>query len=342
MPGLQHYTRTVVGKEATSGTPVAGSRVLYPDATGHFAVDPMLRFGEDANRGRKTHATYATSLGVAASIAFRSAPEQGIGFDELVIVGDSIKGGVTGSGGTAAKAWTFNDDQDSTSSQGSLTWEVGDDFMSWRFNYGQFARWRLSADIDGLTQMEGDVFARPDGGDLSTAVTSTMSNPTPTTPVRIPGKAWTVKFATSHAGLVPASAETLFLLGFDLDVTSGLVPRRYMDGTKVFAQSVEGADLDFVLSLDGEGVAAASTRYARWVNGEKEFVRLRANGPTLGSTTYAAQVDLAVLWTNVEPIASEQDGVNIWRFTGRAADDSTWDHSISLHLVNSVTQLPGL
>lgn len=335
-PGLQHYTRLTIGKETVAGTAVAGSRLLYPDGTGFFSEDQMQTFGEDANRGTKTHVTRSVSQGTAAAVTYRTPAQRGVAYDELVIPFSQIKGGVTGSGGTAAKVWTFTPTQNASSSQETYTLEPGDDNESWRMEYGQVSRFRLSAAVDQPTQLEMDFFAR------QATVTSTLSKPTPTDPVTIPGKKWKVRFATAQAGLNTASDETNFLLDFDLDVTTGLVPRRYQDGNDYFGQSVEGEQLDFTFTMHGESTSQASTRYAKWKNNEVEFVRLRANGPSLGSTTYAAQVDLAVLWTNVQPIASADAGVNIWEFTGRAAYDSTWDNSIVGHLINSITALPGI
>lgn len=336
MPGLQHYTKLAIGRESTAGTAVAGSRLLFPDGTGFFSEDPMLTFGEDQNRGTKTHVTRSVSQGTAAAVTFRTPAQRGVAFDELVIPFSQIKGGVTGSGGTAAKVWTFTPSQSASSAQESFTLEPGDDNMSWRMEYAQASRWRLSAAADSPTQLEVDFFAR------QASITSTISNPTPTNAVTIPGKKWKVRFATAQAGLNAASDESNFLLDWDLDVTTGLVPRRYQDGNDYFGQSVEGEQLDFTFTMHGESTSVASTRYSKWRNNEVEFLRLRANGPSLGSTTYAAQVDLAVLWTNVQPIASADAGVNIWEFTGRAAYDSTWDNSITTHLIASITALPGI
>lgn len=337
MAGLQHYTRLAIAKETTAGTPLVATRLLYPDATGFFNIDKMLTFNEDANRGTKTHVTQATQQGVGVTLTYRTPSNTGISYDELVIPFSQIKGGQTGAGGTAAKVWTFTPTQNATSSQEAYTWEFGDDNESWRAEYGQVSRWRLSAAVDQPTQLEMDVFAR------QASITSTISKPTPKDPVRIPGGTWKVYFATTQAALNATSATTNFMLDFDLDVTTGLVPRRYQDGNLYFGQSQEGAPLDFTLTLHGESTSVASTRYAKWENGQVEFIRLRNDSTaSVGSTTYAAQVDLAVLWTNVQPIASADDGVNVWEFTGRAAYDATWDGSIVGTLVNSVTTLPGL
>lgn len=337
MAGLQHYTLLSIGKEGTAGTAVAASRLLYPDPTGYFSVDKMLTFNEDANRGTKTHVTQAVQQGVQAAITFRTPSNTGISYDELVIPFSQIKGGVTGAGGTAAKVWTFTPTQGSTSSQEAYTWEVGDDNESWRMEYGQVSRWRLSASAGQPTQLEMDVFAR------QSSITSTLTKPTATDPVRIPGATWKVYFATTQAALNATAATTNFLLDFDLDVTTGLVPRHYQDGNLYFGQSQEGAQLDFTLTLHGESTSVASTRYGKWENREVEFVRLRNDSTaSVGSTTYAAQVDLAVLWTNVQPIASADEGVNVWEFTGRAEYDATWNASIVGTLVNSVSLLPGL
>lgn len=335
-PGLQHYTKMVIGRESTAGTAVAGSRLLYPDGTGMFDIDYMLTHHSDANRGTKTHVTHGTSMGVSVAIPFRTAGETGVGFDELVIPFSQIKGGVTGSGGTAAKVWTFTPTQTATSSQESYTLEAGDDNEAWRFEYAQARRWRLSASQDSITQLEIDFFAR------QPTIASTLSAATATNPVKVVGKRWKTAFATAQSGLNAASYESNFLLDFDLDVTTGLVPRRYLDGNDYFGQSVEGEDLDFTITMHGESTSVASTRYAKWTNQQVEFVRLRNEGASVGSTTYTAQIDLAVLWTSVRPIAAADEGVNVWEFTGRAAYDSTWGNSISAVVVNSVTALPGL
>lgn len=336
MPGLQHYTKLTIGKEAVAGTRVAGSRLLYPDGTGFFAMDQMQTFGEDANRGTKTHVTSAISQGVNASITFRSPAQRGIAYDELVIPFSQIKGAVTGSGATAAKVWTFTPTQTASSAQEAYTFEPGDDNESWAMEYGQVSRWRLSAAVDQPTQLEMDIFAR------QASVTSTISAAAATDPVLIPGSLWKIRFATTQAALNATADETNFLLDFDLDVTTGLVNRKYMDGNLFFGQSVEGNPLDFTLTLHGESASQASTRYAKWTNNQVEFIRLRNNGAAIGSTTYAAQVDLAVLWSNVAPIASADEGVNVWEFTGRAVFDPTWNNSIVAHLINSITQLPGV
>mgnify|MGYP001604796031 FL=1 len=335
-PGLQHYTKLGIGKEATAGTAVAASRHLYPDGTGFFSIDPMLTFAEDANRGTKTHVAAATQQGIAVGVSFRSPAQTGTSYDELVIPFSQIRGGVTGSGATAAKVWTFTPDQDAASSQEAYTLEPGDDNMSWRMEYGQVSRWRLSAAIDSPTMLEMDFYAR------QAAITSTMSNPTPLNPVRIASKRWAVRFATTQAGLNAQADVANFLLDFDVDVQTGLTPRKYMDGVDYFGQGVEGEQLDFTLTMHGESTSVASTRYGKWIAREVDFIRLRNNGPSIGSTTYAAQLDLAVLWTNVQPIASADAGVNVWEFTGRAAYDATWDNSLVGHLINSVTLLPAL
>src|SRR3990167_6362301 len=275
-PGLQHYTKLVIGREATAGTAVAGSRLLYPDGTGFFSIDPMLTYAEDANRGTKTHVVSAKQQGIAAAVAFRSPANRGIAFDELVIPFSQLRGAQTGSGATAAKVWTFTPDQDASSAQESFTLEPGDENMSWRMEYGQVSRWRLSAGIDSPTQLEMDIFAR------QAAVTSTLSNPTPTDPVKVAGKSWAISFATKQAGLNDASDVANFLWDFDLDVTTGLTPRRYLDGNDYFGQSVEGEQLDFTLTMHGDSTSVASTRYGRWINQEVDFIRLRNNGTSIG------------------------------------------------------------
>jgi hypothetical protein len=69
-------------------------------------------------------------------------------------------------------------------------------------------------------------------------------------------------------------------------------------------------------------------------------MRLKATGPTLGGTNYSCQIDLPVLWSKVEPITAEDEGVNLYKVTGNVTYDPTSAFSIQGVLVNSLAALP--
>jgi hypothetical protein len=334
MAGSQLFTGFTLGKETVAGTAVPTVRMFFPDGTGMFDEDIQLTLHEDANRGTRTNITHATSQGVAVELPFRSASDTGLAFDELPVYFSQFAGGQTGTGGTAAKVWDFVPSQTASNAQESYTLEAYDDVQAWEFEYGHIRRLRISASIDGLTQVEADWFARQATKTTKTSVSANNG-------VKVVGKHWTLRHATANSGLDAATSVPSSLIGFDLDLATGLVPRWYMSGNLYFENVQESEHLGGTLSMQVASTDDAVTQYYdKWKAGTVDFVRLRNNGASLGSTTYAAEIDLAVLYTKVEPISEEQDGVNFYQVEAAVVYDSTWANSFSAHVIASIDTLP--
>lgn len=332
-PGVQHYTLFQTGKETTAGTAVAATRQWYPDGTGIINIDPNLALHR-GNRGTKTHLAHASTKGYTIGLTYRSENDIGVAYDELPIILNQAGGGTAGSGASANKTWTFNPTQTSADTVLSHTIEVGDDVQFWEFEYGQVSQFTLSAARDGMTQLEADWFARQPTKTTKTSVTAN-------TAVRIPGNLWRVRFATAQSGLSGASDQSNFLLDWSAQYTTGLVPRFYQDGTAYFGQSVQAVPLSAMLTLHVESTSTAVSQfYDKHIAQTVDFIQLAATGPSLGTATYSAQLQYAVLYTGVKPIASESDGVNIYEITAETVYDSTWTNSMGGTVVCSIASIP--
>jgi len=334
MAGTQLFTGFTLGKETTPGSAVATTRMFYPDGTGMFEEDIQLTLHEGANRGTRSNLTHATQQGVAVELPFRSDSETGVAFDELPVYFSQFSGGQSGSGATAAKEWNFVPSQTASNSPESYTLEAYDDVQAWEFEYGHIRRLRISSSIDGLTQVEADWFARQA---TKTTKTSVAANDG----VKVVGKQWTLKHATANAGLDAATSVASSLMSFDLDLATGLVPRWYMSGNLYFENVQESEPIGGTLSMVVASTDDSITQYYdKWKAQTVDFIRLRNNGVSLGSTTYAAEIDLAVLYTDVKPISEEQEGVNFTAVEATVVYDSTWANSMSAHVIASIDTLP--
>jgi hypothetical protein len=331
-PGSQLFSLFQTGKETTKGTAVAATRQWYPDGTGIIEIDPMLAMRR-GNRGTRTQLAAAATRGVAVNLSYRSNSDIGVAYDELVFALNFAGGGTAGTGASADKSWTWAAGGTATTNPQSYTIEVGDDVQFWEFEYSQARAFTLSAAVGEMTQLEMDFFARQP---TKTTKTSLSAN----TAVRIPGNLWKPSFGTAQAELGTATPVTNFLLDWSAEITTGLTPRFYQDGNAYFGQSAESIPVSGIVTLHVESTSqAVSQFYDKWYAQTMDFLQLKATGPTLGSSTYSAALQFALIYTDVKPIASEQDGVNIYEITAETAIDSTWGQSMGGTVVNSIAAL---
>lgn len=333
-PGVQPFTFLTLGKETTSGTPVATTRELYPDGTGFFTPEIMQSFHEGANRGLRTNITHATKTGVGAQIPFRTAPDVGASYDDLILAFTNlVASGGTATGGSADKTWTFTSVQGAVYTPNTFTIEVGDDAQAWEVEYCFATGFSLSSDGTELTQMSIDWVGRQSTKTTATSVSGNNA-------VKIPAKTWTLQHASAQSGLAAAGTADN-LAGWTLTVDTGLRPRRTQKGQYYFTDLVASGNLSGTLEFDIHGDSSAVSEY--WDKAAAQtltFARLKNTGPSLGSSNYSAQIDVGLLYEVPEPIAAEDEGVNIWRVRGRIAYDSTWTNSLVATVVNSLATLP--
>lgn len=331
MPGTQVFTYANVGKETTRGTPVAPTRMIYADGTGVLGFDYGLNFHEAENAGVRTRVRRATQQKEDVALKLRTAA--GVSFDELVVPFSFLNGTATGTGGAADKTWTQTPSMTASNAPASYTVDVGDETQNFRCQYGMARKIKLGAARGDVTSLEMEWFAQR-------ALKVAKATPALNVGVKIPGDLWTIKFATTMAGLPGASVVPNFLIDWNADIDTGLVWRHYLDGNLYGSQHVE-TDISGKLMLTVESTAQAiSEFYDKMLAQTMDFIRLKATGPALGGTFYSAQMDFAVLYEEPEPISGEDNGVNLYKVTANLAYDSTSATSFAPVTVNSLTTLP--
>ena len=208
---------------------------------------------------------------------------------------------------------------------------MGDDTQNYILDYGMLSRWALNTTFGELTHFEGDLFAQQ-------TTKGAASAPAEVNPILIPSDLWTVKFAGTFAGLAGASISTNFLRTWSFEYLTGLKPRWYMDGTTAMGQHVE-TDITGNLKLEVESTALAVSEFVdKWRAGTIDYIRLKAQGPVLGGTFYSLQLDMPVYWDQPQPLASVDDGVNLYTVSARQAFDGT--NGLVVTLVNTLAAIP--
>lgn len=332
MPGVRLLSYFQIGKETTPGTPVAATRRFDPDLSSAFTVDWMKTFHDGRMNGARTNVSYATQQGTMVTINYRTPDDTGIGFDQLPYFFHFPGGGTAGSGSTAV-TWGHAWGGTATGSALAYTIEFGDDVQNFEAEYCFARTLRMSAEPSGLTMLEAEFVGRQ-------STKSTKTSLTAPSPVRIPGYLWKPRFATAQAGLAGGSDIPSFLVGWNAEWTTGLVPRKYQDGLAYFGQSVEAAPVRGTLNLTVESNATAVSQfYDKAAADTVDFVQLKATGPTLGGSNYSAQLQFAVIYRDVQPLGGESDGVNLYNVTAEIVNDSTWGQSIGATVVCNATAL---
>lgn len=332
MPGVEVFSRINFGKETVKGTAVARTRRFYGVAAGNLAIGDQFAFHEAENRGARVRVSSHAPTLTREMPKLKVADIGGIGYDDLVLpFSVGLQGGRTGVGGAADKTWTFTQPSTGSAAPEAMSVDVGDDIQNWILDYGMLSRWMLSSTFGELTHFEGDLFAQQ-------AVKGAASSPAEVNPILIPSDLWTIKFAATFAGLGGASISTNFLRTWSLDYLTGLKPRWYMDGTTAMGQHVE-TDITGNLSMEVESTALAVSEFVdKWRAGTIDYIRLKAQGPILGGTFYSLQLDMPVYWDEPQPLASVDEGVNLYTVKGKQAWDGT--NGLVVTLVNTLAAIP--
>jgi hypothetical protein len=317
--------------ETVYGTPVATIRQFYGE--GSFTESAGLNFHENENRSLRTRiARSPTATTEDVAVSFKTT--QGISFDALVWFLNMFNGAAVGSGGGATKTWTQTPGMTSTlNAPKSFSADVGDDIQNWRLQGLQWQTIKLSSSRGGVTELEASGFAQR-------AVKTTASAPAINSAVKIQSDLWTLKQASAISGLAAASVIANLLLDFDLELTTGIVGRHYLDGNLYLAQAIEAKDITGTLGMTVESTAqAVSEFYDKAKAGTVSFLRFKNTTAAIGGVTYDSQIDLPVYYEMPEILNAEDDGVNTYHATAHVAYDSVSAKSAQFVTANSIATL---
>jgi hypothetical protein len=301
------------------------------EGTGVLEPTLGLNFHEGENYGRRSRVRRATAQ--TEDVVVRARSVNGFPFDSYVWPLSQLKGGMTGTGAGADKTWAAAPAMTGNNNPEAYSADVGDDTQNYRLQYLMLGRFRQTAGLGDLTQVEVEGFAQR-------SVKTAKASPAANTAVVIPGDLWTWKFAATFAGLPGASVQSNLVIEHELEVFTGLVWEHYQDGNLYGSQHVE-TSIGGTLKLTVASTAFAITEfYDKWAAQTLDYVRAKATSPVvLGGSFYSLQYDMPVLWNDPKVISRERNGINLYEVSAQLVDDGT-NPPISPTLVCSLAALP--
>ena len=299
------------GVEATHGLAVAATKML-PVAVPQIKTDRTPTFPRE-NAGVKADAvrSYVSGMLVRDSLKFDT-----LYFQTLpMLFSCGVKGDITPAeqtGGQGDYLWDHGPEIDETSNeQNSLTIERGDDTFAVETEYCMFERIKLSGVItqdgnDSSMKADADYFGRQN---TSAAFTGALTPQAGLTPVN----AQLARFYldTSWGG-VGGTEKTATLRSYDIEILTGLHPKFHGSGFEYFDTHGEGA-LAIMAAFTFEGNANMAAIYSAWQAASLQVARIKVTGPQIGTgEVHTLQIDLGGAWEQVIPLASEDNGNDLW------------------------------
>lgn len=320
-----------LGAETTPGTTVAANRkVLSLDVN----WSPNLQSQQYRAAGRKYN-----SASVVHGMDMRGQWNSPVDFAALVYPFAGYVGAVitTPSGGTLSRNWaivpvmTGRDPNAKT-----FTAERGDTAAAQKVAFLQFnsitGRWTRTNDGASLN-MSGEVFGRKalDSQTLTATPTSVIQKPAAAPQIRIYAD---TTFGAIGTTPVSAAYEGGFALG------AKFAPFYAFDGTSTFNNTVELAPpvtFDFKTAHNAQSRAFFTALDANTIY----FVRYEVIGPIIeGSISYKFVLDICGMFQGAEE--QDQSGVYGYSYTLNAQEDSTFNTTGGVWLVNIVNTLTAL
>lgn len=175
------------------------------------------------------------------------------------------------------------------------------------------------------------------GGSYTIAQTTAGASLTELTQVPISGNHWDFYLDTSAAGLGGTKLTRCFMAGWQINEMYGPVWPGNTSNTS-FATHTDlppSTTFKFMVEADSTGMAYAASQLR---SGDLIFPRIKATGPTLGVSTYLAQLDFAVELKDISEL-KDQDGVMAVEYTGEIAYDKTWGQYLSFDLRNNIAAI---
>lgn len=338
--GFVRLRKHQLAKESSFGVAATATRVV--PWRGAIEVNPN-RTDPDVDVGL-IDPTLAPLEGAKAVTGSWDGP---VDFDNLAIVYSAgVKGGVSPTGGGAAKTWTFqagsavadpfdtySDEWGDDTSDGSGTDGIiglGGVLDSWTISFGEEL---------GPFQLAGStVYADATLGDTRTAGLSVSS-----TPIWMYG-ADTEVFLDATAGAIGTTKLADAVRGAQVNVQNNLDQKRYANGSNTrfklaaFGRGARVIEVQFTVEKTAATIAERATLDDSPV--PDRFLELRTTSPSIitGSTPYSNSIRIPARL--ISATDGEIGGNTTITFTYRAFYSATLSYAFRAVLVNALTALP--
>lgn len=319
-----------VGIETTRGTLVAATRILDHDPGGVVLKrTPSIIRVRNAGSLATSHRSYPgrdmIEIEASGTWTYNWAPWW---FNHF------LGPLATGVNATADKLWAFTSTEisDTADNLKASSWEVsGKDTRPGEYKVAGVMGQKLSLSIkqDAPWTYKASLI-----GQVVTVAAKTGSISAATTIVDVLGTLTKVYIDTSSA--FGTTQRVGAVVSADIDITVGTNPRYTLDGQRnPYRMAVTGnrqISAKIVAEYD------AQTEYTAAHAGTAKRVRVKATGPTLGSSTYICQLDLPGTWDSID--FGDDDGVVTEELTLTGQYDSTPASDVAASVTTDSATLP--
>jgi hypothetical protein len=212
----------------------------------------------------------------------------------------------------------------------SYTLVATDGAQAYAANYCLAESITIAADRSGLTNLSASLFAQQIAKN-----SATLAEGTPTSAF-MAGRLWNAyQSGTVFPGTAAGTAYQ-YLLDFSLEFNAGLMRQSYLAGTTVFSTHAESAPFTGSLTMT---VSSTSSAVSVWYDAYKAAtpvgVRL-----AWSDGTYSMNIMAMVVPTEVQQLASSEDGLTTMAVTGTLVYDPTSAKSLRIIVGSDLSVLP--
>jgi hypothetical protein len=323
-----------LGRELTTaqGTAVVATTVWSGEAASLEDLRTVTMVTE--HKGRMTPSNRQIQPRLLAGITI---PQCRATYEQIQHVFEAGLQTATGAGCGSGYLYTYTVPTTTVASIRTYTIEAGDVTQSQEMEFGHVESFTLSGASGAPVQISSVWRGRQI---TSSAKTASQIVPAVNDPIYFGNGKLYINDTFASLG---TTQKTATLLGFKLDVKTGLTPRFTADGALYFTalgQTGASGTLDLTLEYDATAVAEEVTFAA----GTARYVRLEFNGTALQTSsapwsTKALRIDAYGKWGKKTTLDS-QDGNDTITTTLTLCDDQTNGAMLTFYLVNSLVTVP--
>jgi len=325
--GLKGLRRIQIGKETTFGSDHAATARLI----GRLDMSPDYKMyrPDDTETGRLSSFERSDIVGTMAKMSFESDAN----YEQLAyLLGMSIIGGVTPTGGGSPYSWAFTPNLSTINAPDTYTFEYGDDHQAYQ-STGCFAKsLELSGQIDDVVKVKADIVGQ---AVAAISFTDSLANPTALNPVKADmGKLY---IDSSWANLGSTAKENT-LVDFSWKISEGIKPIKKLDGSLAYADRVETKrhiELDMTLGHN----SVYDTLLTAFLAQSKVFVQLKFTGPAITGGTDILVLNGCYVLDNPDSL-NDQEGQDTVKVKLVSIYDPTGDKEWSVVLTNALASMP--
>lgn len=316
-----------IGVEATPGVAVAANKLLQS-----IEIQPAIAVETKSYRamGNKFPA-----LIIPGKEEVRAKIKGGATYTELTYLLASLLSyaAPTQQGGTAAYLWTFAPSTTAADTVKTYTVEQGSSVRAHKFTYGQMTALEIAFSRAGI-EVSGDMIGKQLADNISMTGSPSAIALVPILPTQVD-----VFLANSAAGLDSATALARAIsVSWKISDRFGPIHPLATSGSAGFVGVVEtepNLECKLKMEADAEGMALLTTLRA----GSSKFMRIKARGDLIASTYYyQLGIDVAMKVKDVSEFTDE-DGLFAIEWTFGGVHDATWDKSMNISLINTLSAL---